>query len=250
LNKIELNAVISQRINVTPELMILRVVPDGWELPEFVPGQFAVLGLPGSAPRSELSDPEENPGDPAKLLRRSYSIASSSLAREYIEFYINIVRSGSLTPRLFALSPGDKVWLGKKFTGIFRLEDAPDDADIIMIATGTGLAPYMSMLRTHLAADSTRKTALLHGARHSWDLGYRSELISLQRLALNFAYLPVISRPGDEPVAWSGRGGHVQDLWSSREVERVWERRLDPGDTHIFLCGNPDMVEDMVSSSD
>jgi ferredoxin--NADP+ reductase len=243
---LELNAVVTQKIDVTPELMILRVVPDGWELPEFVPGQFAVLGLPGSAPRCELSDPEETPPDPDKLIRRSYSIASSSLAKEYIEFYINIVRSGVMTPRLFALKPGDRVFLGKKFTGVFRLSDAPEDADIVMIATGTGLAPYMSMLRTHLEADEARKTALIHGARHSWDLGYRSELVSLQRLMRNFSYIPVVSRPDEEPARWSGVSGHVQDVWKAGEVEKVWGRKPTPGNTHVFLCGNPDMVEQMV----
>jgi ferredoxin--NADP+ reductase len=69
-------------------LIVLRVAPDGWELPEFEPGQYAVLRLPGSAPRLPGCDSEEEPPDPNKLIKRAYSIASSSLARQYLEFYI------------------------------------------------------------------------------------------------------------------------------------------------------------------
>ena len=99
-----LNAIVTQRIEVAPGLMVLRVVPDGWHLPEFTPGQFAVLGLPPDAARCPGADIEDQTPRPDRLIRRAYSIASSSVAREYLEFYINLVRSGSLSPRLFALS--------------------------------------------------------------------------------------------------------------------------------------------------
>jgi ferredoxin--NADP+ reductase len=243
----ELNAVVAQRIDVSPELIILRVAPDGWELPDFIPGQFAVLGLPASFPRSELSDPEEKELDPEKLIRRTYSIASSSVAREYLEFYLNLVRSGELSPRLFSLKIGDRIWLSEKFTGMFRLSDAPRDVDIVMVATGTGLAPYMSMLRSSLTAGTGRRIILLHGARHSWDLGYRSELISLTRICGNLTYVPVVSRPKEEHIAWSGSTGYVQDLWTGGAVAKSWGRKPTPDDTHIFLSGNPSMVEEMIA---
>ena len=110
----KLNATVLQRVNITPELMILRVASDGWELPE-----FGVLGLPGSHPRHELSDPEDPPAPREKLIRRAYSVASSSLERQYVEFYITLVRSGALTPRLWTLETGHKLWLGPKFSGMF-----------------------------------------------------------------------------------------------------------------------------------
>jgi ferredoxin-NADP reductase len=68
---------------LSPRLMILRVAADGWELPDFEPGQFTALGLPGSAPRCRLSEPENPLPDPDKLIRRAYSIASSSQIHEY-----------------------------------------------------------------------------------------------------------------------------------------------------------------------
>lgn len=145
-----LNAKVAQRVELSPELIILRIIPDGWELPDFIPGQFAVLGLPGTAKRTNFSDAEEAPSDPDKLIKRAYSIASSSTNKEYIEFYVALVRSGALTPRLFALKPGDSIFLGPKFTGMFTLEMVKQNNNIIMLSTGTGLAPYMSMLRTVL----------------------------------------------------------------------------------------------------
>jgi ferredoxin--NADP+ reductase len=245
--KQDLNAVVQQRYEVAPGLMVLRVVPDGWDLPDFKPGQFAVLGLPPEAPRCPGSDAEEAPPKPEKLIRRAYSIASSSVAREYLELYITLVRSGGLTPRLFALQPGDRVWLGPKITGNFTLDQAPQDTNLVLVATGTGLAPYMSMLRTMLHEAGDRKVTVFLGARHSWDLGYQSELLTMDRLSPAFSYHSIISRPAEEPVPWGGPAGYVQDLWRDGLLERTWGFRPVPHNTSVFLCGNPAMIDDMVA---
>ncbi len=242
-----LNAVVALRTEISPWLIILRVVPDGWKLPAFNPGQFAVIGLPGAAPRCAMSEPEDPPSDPNKLIRRAYSIASSSLTQEYMEFYVALVTSGALTPRLFALNIGDRLWLGPKITGMFTFDQVPDEQNVVMIATGTGLAPYMSMLTTHLICGGPRRFAVLHGARHSWDLGYRSELLTLQHLCKNFSYSPVISRPQSEPVAWAGAVGYVQDLWKSGVIAQRWGVAPTAENTHVFLCGSPQMIDDTVA---
>lgn len=246
-----LNAVVALRTEISPWLIILRVVPDGWQLPSFTPGQFAVLGLPGSAPRVVMSEAEDAPpSDPNRLIRRAYSIASSSVTREYMEFYVALVTSGALTPRLFALNIGDRVWLSPKITGMFTFAQVPEDQNVVMIATGTGLAPYMSMLTTHLVCGSPRRFAVLHGARNSWDLGYRSELLTLQHLCKNFAYFPVISRPQNEPIPWVGTTGYVQDLWQARVIEKTWGLPPIPDKTHVFLCGSPAMIDASVALLD
>jgi len=238
-----LNAIVTHTFEVAPGLIVLRVAPDGWELPEFEPGQYAVLGLPGTAPRCPDSDPEESPAEPGKLIKRAYSIASSSLAREYVEFYIALVRSGALTPRLMTLRVGDRVWLGRKITGIFTLDSVPENRHIIMFATGTGLAPYVSMMRTRLAQQSLRRLVVVHGARHSWDLGYSAEMLSFQRHCSHFDYLPLISRPKDEPIHWSGFVGYCQDVWTKKMIDLRWGFRPTPENTHVFLCGNPEMIK-------
>lgn len=242
----QLNAIVLQRIEVSPGLVILRVVPEGWDLPDFEPGQFAVLGLPGCAPRTAISDPEEEPRAPDKLIKRAYSIASSSKAKEFMEFYVSLVPSGRLTPRLFKLASGDRVWLAPKARGLFTLDDVEEGRHVAFLATGTGLAPYMSMLRTQLICGTDTHFAVLHGARHSWDLGYRSELMTLRQICSNFTYLPTISRPQNEAAEWTGHAGYLQDLWRSRALASQWGFEPSPATTDIFICGNPAMVDDMV----
>ncbi|MCF6239104.1 MAG: hypothetical protein L3J79_09920 [Candidatus Marinimicrobia bacterium] len=154
---LNLNAVVSQKIEVSPGLIILRLVPDGWELPDFKSGQFSVLGLPGTARRNNCADPEPELKQPDKLIRRAYSVSSAAVTKEYIEFYITMVSSGALTPRIFALEQGDRIYLSPKFTGLFTLDMVDPGSNIVMLGTGTGLAPYMSMLRANMPCNSPRK---------------------------------------------------------------------------------------------
>ena len=240
-----LNAIVTQRIDFAPGLMVLRVAPEGWELPAFKPGQYSVLGLAASAPRCADAEPEDPTPAPDAFIRRAYSIASSSMEQEYLEFYIAQVKSGALTPRLFSLQVGDRVWLSPKATGLFTLEQVPEDKNLVFISTGTGLAPYMSMIHTHLQPGQPRRIAIIQGARNSWDLGYRAELFHLQHLARNFTYIPVITRPAGELVPWKGHTGRLQAFWAQRELEKIWGFAPEPSHTHIFLCGNPDMIDAM-----
>ena len=223
------NATVLHRVEIAPGLIILRVVPD--QLPfAFQAGQYTVLGLRGAS------------GDSDKLVRRAYSIASSSRADEYIEFYLALVPSGELTPKLFNLQVGDRLFMGPKATGMFTLARVPRDKHVILVATGTGLAPYMSMLRSEIECGGAQKVVVLHGARYSWDLAYRTELIALARDCPNISYLPVVSRGADDPT-WSGLTGYLQDALFSGEIERVSGVQLSPHEAHVFLCGNPGMIE-------
>lgn len=245
----ELNAVISQKVEIAPGLIILQVKPDGWDLPDFKAGQFVVLGLPGEYERVALSDKEETPPEIKNkdgLIKRAYSIASSSKEKEFVEFYITLIRSGDFTPRLFNLNVGERVWMAKKFAGAITLDSVPIDANIVFVATGTGLAPHMSMLRSELTCNAGRRFTVIHGASHSWDLGYMSELVTMERLCPNFTYIPVISRPKDEHVPWSGLTGHLQDLWAQGSYNDKLDFTPTHEDTHFFLCGTPGMVDDFI----
>ncbi|MEJ2720565.1 MAG: ferredoxin--NADP reductase [bacterium] len=224
---------------------MFRVVLDDRPLPPFVPGQFAVLGLPPGAPRIPGADEDVDTRGTGRLIKRAYSITSSSVAKEYVEFYIALVTSGALTPRLFALDTGDRLWMSSKFTGMFTLDRVPADKNVVFAATGTGIAPYMSMLRTHLAEYPSRKFAVLHGALHSWDLGYRGELEMFSRTFPNFTYIPVLSEPGYELEEWTGPHGFLQDLWVTRPLDAIWGLAPEPAHTHVFLCGNPLMIRNM-----
>ncbi len=238
-------ATVTGREEINPLLLILRVQPDG-ELFDFKPGQFAVLGLLGREPRVPESNPEEVPPEPDKLIRRAYSIASSSVERRYAEFYLTLITSGQLTPRLFALQHGSRLFLGPKASGLFTLDRVPPGKAVVLIATGTGLAPYVSMLRTMLVSDTQRRFVVLHGARYSWDLGYRGELESLARIRPNFTYVPSITRP-DEDRHFLGQRGRLQALLEQGVVEKESGVALDPAQADVFLCGNPEMVQTVKS---
>jgi ferredoxin/flavodoxin---NADP+ reductase len=235
------NATVIAREEINPLLVVLRVQPDQ-ALFEFKPGQFAVLGLLGREARVPESTPEDPPAGSGVLIRRAYSIASSSVERRYVEFYLTLITSGQLTPRLFALRHGSRVYLGPKASGVFTLDRVAPGKSVLLIATGTGLAPYMSMLRTQLMHDTERRFIVLHGARYSWDLGYRAELESLARIRPNLVYIPSITRPDEDPH-FRGRAGRIQSLLEAGVVEDVSGLTLHPALLEVFLCGNPDMIE-------
>ncbi len=240
-----LNAVVTQIIQVSPSMKIFRIAPDGWELPDFTSGQFAALALPATAERVAGSTPDYEEYEDGKMIKRVYSIASSSKSKEFIEFYISLVRSGALTPRLFNLQIGDRIELGNKMVGMFTLDQVPEDNNVVLVATGTGVAPYLSMLRSNILSNTNRKIVVIHGASNSWDLGYRSELMLLESITDRFIYLPTIIHVENEPSKWFGDTRFVQDMWSAGVVEKAFGEKPLPENTHIFLCGNPKMVESM-----
>lgn len=240
----EMNATVTMRTEINHGLLVLRVSPDEELLP-FKAGQYTVLGLPGSASRSVHADDEDPPARPDKIIKRAYSIASSSLEGEFLEFYVALVRGGALTPRLFALQTGDRLWLGPKITGMFTLDDAPAENHLLFVATGTGLAPYLSMLRSAYEFDAGRITVVCHAARVSWDLGYRTELEGMAARYTNFHYVPIIDELDRDPN-WRGRVGFVNHLVEDGTIESLLGHAIDPENTSVFLCGNPLMVDSMM----
>ena len=183
--------------------------------------------------------------DPDRMIRRAYSIASESRADEYLEFYLTVVMSGELTPRLFGLKIRDRVYVGPKAVGVFTLGKVAPGKHVLMIGTGTGLAPYMSMLRSELDCNGPRKFVIVHGARFSWDLGYRTELVGLARHCRNFTYMPVITRP-QEDITWRGRSGYLQNVIASDAIEQETGVAVTPDNFDIFLCGNPGMIATVI----
>ena len=235
------NATVISREEINPQLIILRVKPET-EVFSFTPGQFAVLGLMGDEPRIPEAYPEDGVVNSLKLIRRAYSIASSSVESRYLEFFLSLVSSGELTPRLFALRPGSRLHVAPKVGGFFTLDRVAPGKAVLLVATGTGLAPYISMLRTMLIHDAKRKFVVLHGARYSWDLGYRAELESLSRIRPNFVYIPSITRPGEDPH-FVGQTGRIQNLLEQGVVESQSGLMLDPALSDVFVCGNPEMIK-------
>jgi len=125
---------------------------------------------------------------------------------------------------------------------VFTLDRIPPGHHALLVATGTGLAPYMSMLRSELSDGGPRCFVVIHGARISADLGYRKEISALARQYTLLTYIPAVSRPHEDPT-WSGRSGYLQDVLLSGIIEERAGRVVSPEHFHVFLCGNPKMIE-------
>ncbi len=239
----ELNCIIIQSVQVSPIMKIIKVKPDGWKLPDFESGQFVALALPPQVERCGDATEEHAAPKPDKLIKRAYSIASSS-TEDVIEFYITLVHSGQLTPRIFNLKIGDRIWMGRKAVGMFTLDQIDEERNVVLVATGTGVAPYMSMLRSN-ALKRKGNIMVIHGASNSWDLGYSSELKLLASMFDKFSYYPTITEIDKEPQGWPGDTRFIEEIWKSGEVDKIWGFKPLPDNTEIFLCGNPRMVDSM-----
>jgi ferredoxin--NADP+ reductase len=238
--KKEYNAVVTGKIMVTPDLMILRVSPDE-PRPKFISGQYTNIGVMAKEPRSPNSIFAIDELKPDDMIIRPYSIASANHDTSNFEFYISQVKSGQLTPRLFNLQQGSRMWIDDDIFGIFNLHQTPKGCDIVMTATGTGLAPYISFLRSHLAEHKDIKMAVFHGAACSWDLGYYSELKFVESAFPNFFYFPTLLKP--DP-AWKGLTGYIETHLEAGILKDTGIE-VEPDKTHFYLCGNPRMVDNM-----
>ncbi|RMD45297.1 MAG: ferredoxin--NADP reductase [Aquificota bacterium] len=236
--KNQLNSQVLDIEFITDNLFTLKVQPD-FAIPDFLPGQYVALGLPPEAPKvswAEQGDKETI--KEGRLIRRTYSIASPPSNKEYLEFFIAVVKDGVLSPRLAALKKGDKLFTMPKTAGAFTLEGVNNAEKIFLFATGTGIAPYMSMLRDKTIFNLANSVYLIYGVRYETDFCYDQELEKLKQSEPKFNYLKTVSRPSTN---WKGRKGYVQDYINDGTLN------INPKTDHIFLCGNPNMVEDVSS---
>lgn len=181
----------------------------------FVPGQFLSL-------IAEIN---------GRLITRAYSIASVPNGNQ-VEFCLNLVDGGHMTPLLFAMQPGDSIEAKGPYGGfIFR-----QPKDTLCIATGTGIAPFRGMLRQRLAEDPNHTYTLIFGVRHEHGLLYRAEWEQFAREYGNFRFVPTLTRP---PDSWAGRSGRVQQ----HMLNEIGDRR----DLAVYLCGMKEMVDDVRS---
>ncbi len=227
----QINAVMVEKQVLHDHLFVFKFKPEGWTIPDFKPGQFSSLGI---------FKPDSTPEKP-KLLRRAYSIASSPKEKAALEFYITLVDEGALTPKLAAMNVGDRLWMDPQLDGHFTLDPIPPGRDLVLISTGTGLAPYISMLRTYNKTGRWRKLVILNGVRVARDLAYVDELNRACAEDPNIHFIPMVTR---EPN-WGGRCGRVNSFFEGDEYQKVVGVPLDPATTHVLLCGNPDMIDSM-----
>jgi len=234
------NATLAERVDLTDALTLFRVAPDarpdpGW----FKAGQYCVLGMNNEA-KPELGS-----------VRRSMSIASAPEDDGPIEFYIRYVSKpesdNPLTHLLWTLKAGDRMYMRTVAAGKFTEQDtigADDPRLRILVAAGTGSAPFVCMVRSQLRRDpgaDLSKWVLLHGASYPSDLGHRDELDGL--VASNrLRYWGTVSRPKEAP-GWTGDVGRVENFFAPDRLADLEQRLgLEPGGFNpkhvaIFICG-------------
>lgn len=244
---LEYNAAIVERDNLGDTLAVFRVKPDPGSstddsaIPDFVAGQYAVLGA------NNEQEPEKG------SVRRAYSIASPPEEKRWLEFYIrrvgNPTSNNPLTHLLWKMDAGSRLWLGPKITGKFTVEDTigRDDPRLkIFVAAGTGLAPFVAILKQAVLSgmnseSGTLPFVILHGASHPHELGYREDL-ELTMNEVTRRYFPTVSRAQQHP-GWSGDTGRVETFFNAEKIDAL-ESRLgfDPGyftpeNCVIYVCG-------------
>jgi ferredoxin--NADP+ reductase len=218
-------ATITQRSDFAPDLWRIRIAPGG-AFP-FQPGQYATLGVEG----------------PEKRVERPYSIVSSPYESE-LEFFFELVPHGDLTPLLHKLQQGETLLLRKSSKGRFTLDTKSGRTRHLLVSTVTGVAPFMSYLRTFSTDWREKKFPgehrlyLLNGASRSWEFGYHAELEKIAAEVPWLTYVPTVSRPWEDPD-WRGETGRVDDLL--RKYTDQWE--LTNQNTAAYLCGHPEMIE-------
>jgi ferredoxin-NADP reductase len=217
------NATLVRWVDQTPDLAYAWVRFDGEPTP-FAAGQYMTIGV--------FAD--------GRLLQRPYSVASAPAVAgtEGYELYIKHVPIVRFTTALWRLPVGHRMrMIGPK--GRFLLEP-DDDRTHLYVSTGTGIAPFISMMRQTLVDRHPRTTILLNGVSYAEELGYRDLLEGWERDGTYpVSYVPTVSRPGEARNAgWSGATGRVESI-----VDAVCrEHRLRPERTVVYICGNPEMI--------
>ncbi|MBC3251826.1 ferredoxin--NADP(+) reductase [Serratia fonticola] len=190
----------------------------------FTAGQFAKLSLEIDGER----------------VQRAYSYVNAP-SDPNLEFYLVTVPEGKLSPSLHQLQPGAEVMVTKEAAGFFVLEEVPDCDTLWMLATGTAIGPYLSILQEGKDLDRFNNLVLVHAARFARDLSYLPLMQQLQqRFNGKLRIQTVVSR---EEVAGS-LTGRVPALLEDGRLEAAVGLTLDAETSHLMLCGNPQMVRD------
>jgi len=222
-----LQAKIVDRKEVAHDLFLLHV--EASQTLPYLAGQYATLGV-------EVD---------GKRIERPYSMCSSPYENT-LEFFVERVPGGELTPLLYAMDKGTPLLLRRFAKGRFTLDLKSGRKNHLLLATVTGIAPYVSYVRTVYAdwkkgegiMPGEHRLFCVQGASRSWEFGYRDELERIAAEAPWLKYVPTVSRPWEDE-SWSGEKGRVDDL--IRKFMDVWN--LKPEETTAYLCGHPSMVE-------
>lgn len=213
---------------LTPSLFILRTSRDAGF--RFVAGQFARLGVTKAD---------------GTVAWRAYSMVSSP-HDEFLEFLSIVVPGGEFTSELSRLQVGDELLVERQATGYLTLDRFVDGRDLWMLSTGTGVAPFLSILQDFEVWEKFERIILVYSAREAKELAYQAlikalgEREYLAEYAHKLTYVPIVTRE-QHPGALNGR---ITTLIENGELERAAGVELTPEHSRVLICGNPQMVDD------
>ena len=196
----------------------------------FTPGQYARLGLAD---------------DKGIMLWRAYSIVSSA-EDDCLEFYVIDVPGGAFTGLLKQCSAGDSIWIDRQSFGFMTVDRFADGDELWMLATGTGLGPFISILQEPDVWQRFHHLVLVHSVRHASELAYHDQLKTLAqspRFANAQATLHVVQTVTRDPDS-THLHGRITTLLENGDLERHVGLPLKVETSRVMLCGNPQMIED------
>lgn len=215
-------ATLISRQEISPDLMVIKLKPE-IDM-DFKPGQYCTLGLEG--------------------IERAYSIASAPHEKQ-LEIFVELVPEpdGKLTPLMWKMKPGDQMSIRPRCKGIFTLDEKYTCH--LMVSTVTGVAPFVSMLRSYFYKGlmGQHRFHVLEGASYFDEFVYDNELINMSKeYPETVSFLPTVSRPRDDKNQdWDGAVGRVNEIVE----EYILNEELSPETTLIYACGHPGMIEDV-----
>jgi len=214
---------------LTPSLFTLRTTRDAGF--RFRAGQFVRLGV-------EKAD--------GSVVWRAYSLVSAP-HDEFLEFFSIVVPGGEFTSELSRLRVGDSLLVEKMATGYLTLDRFVDGRDLWLLGSGTGIAPFLSILQDFEVWQRFERIVLVYSARSFAELAYQplirsfAELEHLAEFAHKLTYLPVVTRE-QAPGCLNAR---ITELLDKGELERAAGLELTPEYSRVMICGNPQMIDDI-----
>ncbi len=214
--------------SLAPSLFTLRTTRDpGFR---FTAGQFVRLGVTKAD---------------GSTVWRAYSVVSSPFD-EYLDFFSIVVPGGEFTSELSRLRVGDTLMVERQATGFLTLNRFVDGRDLWLLGTGTGVAPFLSILQDFEVWEKFERIILVYSAREARELAYQSLIQGLAQreylaeYAHKLTYLPLVTRE-QHPGALHGR---ITTLIANGELERAAGVALTPEHSRVMICGNPQMIDD------
>ena len=195
------------------------------DLGSFEAGQFVRIGL---------LDGED-------VLARPYSLVNTP-DEQYLEVYFNIVEEGPLSPRLFALQAGDDVLVADNPSGFLTVSQIPECKHLWMIATGTGIGPFLSILKSEAAWQRFEKIVLCYSVSYAAELGYQDTIQQIiDEHSAQFCYVPVVTRESFD----NALDKRVPALMQNGRLEERTGITINPDDSHVMMCGSSNMITDV-----